>query len=269
MTLVSVYAVWTVRRRTKSAAHAYPIALPVRGDAARAHEQSEAPASCQTKRPSNQGRRSGASPPSRTAASCPARGTTRSRCGTCCEVGSSGRYAGTWTQRGAGVQSNRAIDARRHRDGRRSIASPPCRTATSCPVRATARSRCGTRRPATASRHYAGTRAERGAGVQSTQRVDRSSTPRRAQVNCVAVLPHGRVVSGSRDNTLKVWDPSTGACLQTLCGHGRTARGRRPVEQRVDASPRRDGRRSCASPSCRTATSCPGRSTARSWCGKM
>ena len=41
-------------------------------------------------------------------------------------------------------------------------------------------------------------------------RVDRSSTPRGAQVICVAVLPNGRVVSGSRDETLKVWDVSTG-----------------------------------------------------------
>ena len=41
-------------------------------------------------------------------------------------------------------------------------------------------------------------------------RVDRSSTPRRAQVECVAILPHGRVVSGSVDNTLKVWDDVEG-----------------------------------------------------------
>ena len=57
---------------------------------------------------------------------------------------------------------------------RRSIASPRCRMATSCPDRATTRSRSGTRRPAPASRHYAGTRAERGAGVQSNS----ASTPR-------------------------------------------------------------------------------------------
>ena len=37
------------------------------------------------------------------------------------------------------------------------------------------------------------------------QRVDRSSTPRRAQVQCVVALSDGRVVSGSRDYTLKVW----------------------------------------------------------------
>ena len=50
----------------------------------------------------------------------------------------------------------------------------------------------------------------RGAGVQSTQRVDCSSTPRRAQVWCVAVLPNGDVVSGSDDNTLKVWEDVEG-----------------------------------------------------------
>ena len=73
------------------------------------------------------------------------------------------------------------------------------------------------------------------------RRVDRSSTPRRAQVLCVAVLPNGRVVSGSRDNTLKVWDASSGECLQTLRGHTGVARRRRPVERRVDRSstPRR------------------------------
>ena len=75
----------------------------------------------------------------------------------------------------------------------------------------------------------------RGAGVQSNQSVDRSSKPRRAQVECVAVLANGRIVSGSEDRTLKVWDPSTGACLQTLCVYG-TARGRRPVEPCVDRS---------------------------------
>ena len=38
------------------------------------------------------------------------------------------------------------------------------------------------------------------------QRVDRSSTLRRAQVNCVVALPNGRLVSGSTDRTLKVWE---------------------------------------------------------------
>ena len=36
-------------------------------------------------------------------------------------------------------------------------------------------------------------------------RVDCSSTPRRAQVRCVAVQSNGRVVSASVDRTLKVW----------------------------------------------------------------
>ena len=51
----------------------------------------------------------------------------------------------------------------------------------------------------------------RGAGVQSTQRVDRSSTPRGAQVQCVvAILSNGTVVSGSADRTLKVWEDVEG-----------------------------------------------------------
>ena len=81
----------------------------------------------------------------------------------------------------------------------------------------------------------------RGAGVQSNRAVDCSSTPRRAQVFCVVVLPNGRVVSGSQDRTLKVWDVSTSECLRTLTGHTDWARRRRPVERRVDRSstPRR------------------------------
>ena len=42
------------------------------------------------------------------------------------------------------------------------------------------------------------------------QRVDCSSTPRGAQVKCVVALSNGRVVSGSFDNTLKVWDDVEG-----------------------------------------------------------
>ena len=57
-------------------------------------------------------------------------------------------------------------------------------------------------------------------------------TARGAQVNCVAVLSNGRIVSGSDDNTLKVWDPSSGKCHGTLSGHTYWARRRRPVEQR-------------------------------------
>ena len=67
-------------------------------------------------------------------------------------------------------------------------------------------------------------------------RVDRSSTPRWAQVYCVAVLSNGRLVSGSWDGTLKVWDPSSGRCLRTLRGHMGSVRRWRPVEPRVDCS---------------------------------
>ena len=73
------------------------------------------------------------------------------------------------------------------------------------------------------------------------QRVDRLSTPRRAQVYCVVVLSNGHVVSGSGDDTLKVWDPSSGQCLRTLTGHRNGARRRRPVEPRVDRSSTRRG----------------------------
>ncbi|MEA2599552.1 MAG: hypothetical protein QOF89_544 [Acidobacteriota bacterium] len=40
-----------------------------------------------------------------------------------------------------------------------------------------------------------------------------------AWVNAVAVLPSGRVVSGSDDGTLRVWDLESGRTLQTLEGH--------------------------------------------------
>ena len=41
----------------------------------------------------------------------------------------------------------------------------------------------------------------------------------------VAVFPDGRrVVSGSRDKTLKVWDVATGECVATLKGHSHYVR---------------------------------------------
>ena len=39
------------------------------------------------------------------------------------------------------------------------------------------------------------------------------------RVNCVAVLPDNRIVSGSGDHTLRVWDSLTGQYLQSLEGH--------------------------------------------------
>ena len=38
-------------------------------------------------------------------------------------------------------------------------------------------------------------------------------------IEVIAVLPYGRVISGSYDRTLRVWDTATGQCLQTLKGH--------------------------------------------------
>ena len=38
-------------------------------------------------------------------------------------------------------------------------------------------------------------------------------------INCISVLPDGRVLSGSDDHTIRVWDAITGQCLQTLVGH--------------------------------------------------
>ena len=41
----------------------------------------------------------------------------------------------------------------------------------------------------------------------------------RSSVLCVAALPRDRIVSGSRDKTLRVWDVTEGLCLQTMRAH--------------------------------------------------
>ena len=66
--------------------------------------------------------------------------------------------------------------------------------------------------------------------------VEQSPSKQRVQVLCAAALSDGRVVSGSNDRTLKVWDASTSECLRTLTGHTWPARRRRPVEPRVARS---------------------------------
>ena len=36
---------------------------------------------------------------------------------------------------------------------------------------------------------------------------------------CIGIMKDGRIVSGSWDDTLRIWDPTTGECLQVLEGH--------------------------------------------------
>ena len=114
-------------------------------DADRAHGLGTAPASRQTKRPSNQGRAG-------QLRRCPPERPRRVRLARLHAqgVGFFERrvppHADRAHELGAAPASSRTARsiARRRREGRRSGASPPCRTAASCPDRSTARSRCGT-----------------------------------------------------------------------------------------------------------------------------
>ncbi|KAH8066429.1 hypothetical protein JL722_871 [Aureococcus anophagefferens] len=57
----------------------------------------------------------------------------------------------------------------------------------------------------------------------------RSPEPAPDAVFCVAVLPDGRVISGSEDDSLIVWDPTDGSSFPPLTGHSNDARPRRPA----------------------------------------
>ena len=50
-------------------------------------------------------------------------------------------------------------------------------------------------------------------------RADTQLTGHTKTVYCVVQLADGRIVSGSYDNTLRVWDSGSGACILQLTGH--------------------------------------------------
>ena len=80
------------------------------------------------------------------------------------------------------------------------------------------------------------------------------------------MFPDGRrVVSGSYDNTLKVWDVATGKCVATLEGHSKDVRCGVDCTFVMIWLRRRSGALQCF----RTGSaSCLGRATKRSRCGR-
>ena len=67
--------------------------------------------------------------------------------------------------------------------------------------------------------HATGRRAGRSVGLRMAH-VQRTLQGHKGSVQAVAISPDGRqVVSGSYDNTLRVWDLASGECLHTLEGH--------------------------------------------------
>ena len=40
-----------------------------------------------------------------------------------------------------------------------------------------------------------------------------------SSVNCVIQLTDGRLVTGGKDSSIKIWDTISGSCLMTLQGH--------------------------------------------------
>ena len=53
-------------------------------------------------------------------------------------------------------------------------------------------------------------------------RLELELTGHTGNVYCVAQLADGRIVSGSRDKSLRVWDSETGDCTLQLIGHTHT-----------------------------------------------
>jgi WD40 repeat protein len=49
-------------------------------------------------------------------------------------------------------------------------------------------------------------------------------------VSALAVLGDGRLASGSRDGTIKLWNPQTQRCEATLEGHTRAVSARRLLD---------------------------------------